>query len=94
MLYAFILTPIGQPLPQDLQDRGYHILETIEATPPTSSHFPGTAVAIVNENSPGVRLHAGSPILNGVRPRRFSSWSAVTEHTTVRTSPGVECRLR
>jgi len=25
-----MLTPIGQPLPQDLQDRGYHILETLE----------------------------------------------------------------
>ncbi len=25
-----MLTPIGEPLPQDLQDRGYHILETLE----------------------------------------------------------------
>ncbi len=25
-----MLTPIGDPLPQDLQDRGYHILETLE----------------------------------------------------------------
>jgi hypothetical protein len=24
-----MLTPIGQSLPQDLQDRGYHILETL-----------------------------------------------------------------
>ncbi len=25
-----MLTPIGEPLPQDLQDRGYHILQTLE----------------------------------------------------------------
>lgn len=25
-----MLSPIGQPLPQDLQDRGYHLLETLE----------------------------------------------------------------
>lgn len=25
-----MLTPVGQPLPQDLQDRGYHLLETLE----------------------------------------------------------------
>ena len=25
-----MLTPIGQPLPHDLQDRGYHILETLQ----------------------------------------------------------------
>ncbi len=25
-----MLTPIGDPLPQDLQDRGYHILETLQ----------------------------------------------------------------
>jgi hypothetical protein len=25
-----MLTPIGAPLPQDLQDRGHHILETLQ----------------------------------------------------------------
>lgn len=25
-----MLTPLGEPLPQDLQDRGYHLLETLE----------------------------------------------------------------
>jgi hypothetical protein len=29
MLETLMLTPIRQPLPQDLQDRGYHILATL-----------------------------------------------------------------
>ncbi len=28
-----MLTPLGQPLAQDLQDRGYHILETLQGLP-------------------------------------------------------------
>jgi hypothetical protein len=28
---AFTRTPIGEPLPQDLQDRGYHIRDTLQS---------------------------------------------------------------
>jgi hypothetical protein len=30
---ACMLTPIGKPLPRDLQDNGYHLLETLEGLP-------------------------------------------------------------
>jgi hypothetical protein len=32
-LEVFMLTPLGPPLPQDLQDRGWHILDTLQGLP-------------------------------------------------------------
>ena len=53
-----MLPPIGAPLPQYLQDRGYHILETLQGLP-VEQQWPltcrtGLAVLFMRRPSPSV----------------------------------------